>query len=180
MAEIHRRDATLFVHPTVPVTSQSLKLALPGFAGEFVFDTTRAAMNLVFSGTMERLPNLKVILSHAGGTLPYLTGRVSLLGVLPQFAKNAPKGVLTYLKRFYYDTALSVNPWALRSLQELVGPDHILYGSDYPFAPEPVIHAGNQGLASYDGFDAGARAQIEGTNALSLLPSVAARVRGAR
>jgi hypothetical protein len=138
MAELDRRKAVAFVHPVVPKTSESILLDVPGFAAEFVFDTTRAAINLIWSGTLERRPNLRIILSHAGGTTPYLAGRIGLLGGLPQMRERAPKGAAHYLARFYYDTALSAVPNALRSLQELVGPEKILFGSDFPFAPEPI------------------------------------------
>jgi predicted TIM-barrel fold metal-dependent hydrolase len=179
MTELHRRRVTIFVHPTVPRSSESIRLFAPGAAGEFVFDTTRAVMNLVFSGTLERLPGLELILSHAGGTIPYLVGRLALMAALPRFRERVPKGAQHYLARLHYDTALSANPHALRSLQELVGPERILFGSDFPFAPEPIARASIDGLAAYPGFDAAARARIERQNALALLPSVAARLRNA-
>jgi predicted TIM-barrel fold metal-dependent hydrolase len=177
MAELDRRSAFAFVHPTVPTTSQSIQLGVPGFIGEFTFDTTRCAMNLIWTGTVERFPNVRFSLSHAGGTVPFLAFRISAgMAISPEFRERAPKGGLHYLKRFYYDTALSANPHALRSLQELVGPEQILFGSDYPFAPEPITRATVEGLAAYDGFDAAARARIERANALALLPRLAARI----
>jgi 6-methylsalicylate decarboxylase len=179
LAELDRRAATVLVHPTVPRTSESLRLAMPGAAGEFVFDTTRSAMNLIFSGTLERLTRWQLILSHAGGTLPYLTGRMMLMATFPHLAEKMPRGVLHYLRQLHYDTALSANPFALRCLRELVGPDHILFGSDFPFAPEPVAKLSIDGIASFDGFDAAARARIERDNALALLPGVARRLRDA-
>jgi len=178
MAELDRRAAVVFVHPVAPKSSESLRLDVPGFAAEFVFDTTRAAINLIWTGTLERRPGLRVILSHAGGTTPYLAGRIALLGASPQIRERAPKGVAHYLARFHYDTALSANPGALRSLQELVGADKILFGSDFPFAPEPIARASIEGLARYDGFDPAARARIERENALALFPRLAARMRG--
>lgn len=180
MAELDRRRAVAFVHPVVPKTSESIRLDVPGFAAEFVFDTTRAAINLIWSGAMERWPNLRIILSHAGGTTPFLAGRIRLLAALPQVRERAPKGVAHYLGQFYYDTALSAVPTALRSLQELVGPEKILFGSDFPFAPELIARSSIEGLASYPGFDPAARAKIERANALALLPSVAARVGASR
>jgi predicted TIM-barrel fold metal-dependent hydrolase len=176
MAELDRRSAVAFVHPTIPKTSEGIGLGVPGFVGEFTFDTTRAAMNLIWTGTVERFPNVRFILSHAGGTTPYLAQRINLMSVWPEFRERAPRGALHYLKRFFYDTALSVNPNALRSLQELVGPEQILFGSDFPFAPEPIARASIEGLARYDGFDASARARIERENALALLPRLAARL----
>jgi predicted TIM-barrel fold metal-dependent hydrolase len=180
MAELDRRAAVVFVHPTVPKTSESIRLDIPGFAAEFVFDTTRAAINLIWNGTMERRPNLRIILSHAGGTTPYLAGRIGLLAALPRVRERAPRGPAHYLARFNYDTALSANPGALRSLQSLVGPDKILFGSDFPFAPEPIARASIEGLARHDGFDPAALARIERDNALALLPRLAARLRDAR
>jgi predicted TIM-barrel fold metal-dependent hydrolase len=180
MAELDRRAAVVFVHPTVPKTSESIRLDIPGFAAEFVFDTTRAAINLIWNGTMERRPNLRIILSHAGGTTPYLAGRIGLLAALPRVRERAPQGPAHYLARFNYDTALSANPGALRSLQSLVGPDKILFGSDFPFAPEPIARASIESLARYDGFDPAALARIERDNALALLPRLAARLRDAR
>ncbi|HTO53360.1 MAG TPA: amidohydrolase family protein [Myxococcota bacterium] len=179
LAELDRRALTTFVHPTVPRTSESLHLAVPGAAGEFVFDTTRAAMNLIFSGTLERLTRWQLILSHAGGTLPYLTGRLTAFGGLPQLRDKVPRGVPHYLKQLHYDTALSANPFALGCLKELVGPERVLFGSDFPFAPEPIAKLSIDGLAAFDGFDAAARARIERDNALALLPGVARRLRGA-
>jgi len=180
MAELDRRNAAVFVHPVVPKSSESIRLDVPGFAAEFVFDTTRAAINLIWTGTLERRPNLRIILSHAGGTAPYLAGRIGLLAALPQIRERAPKGPAHYLAQFNYDTALSANPNALRSLQELVGPEKILFGSDFPFAPELVARASIEGLARYGGFDAPARARIERENALALLPGLAARLRDSR
>lgn len=176
LAELDRRAALVFVHPAVPKSSEALPLEIPGPIIEFTFDTTRAAVNLVFTGALERYPNARFILSHAGGTLPYLARRISLLDALPGVKARAPRGVLHYLRRLHYDTALSANPHALRSLQELVGPEQVLFGSDFPFAPEQVARASIAGLARYDGFDASARRRIERDNALALLPRLAARI----
>jgi predicted TIM-barrel fold metal-dependent hydrolase len=80
------------------------------------------------------------------------------------------------LKSFFYDVALSANPHALRSLCELVPPTQILFGTDFPFAPEPVTHLTIDGLAHYDGFDEAARRAIERDNAFSLLGRLRDRV----
>jgi predicted TIM-barrel fold metal-dependent hydrolase len=180
LAELDRRAAPVFIHPVVPRTSESIRTALPGALAEFTFDTTRTALSLIFGGTLERRPNLAPILSHAGGTLPFLAGRVTLFASLPAFREHMPRGAEYYLKRFFYDTALSANPGALSCLRELVGPERILFGSDYPFAPEPIAKLSIDGLANHSGFDAAARARIERANALALFPRLAARVGGGR
>ncbi len=169
--ELNRRKAVVFIHPTVPPGAQVPRLNLPAPLVDFIFDTTRAVANLIFSGTLERCPDIRFIVSHAGGAVPYIAWRLSLFGnVLPGIDEKAPKGALFYLKRLYYDTALSASPYALRSLQELVDPSHILFGSDYPFAPEPITSATVRGLGSYEGFSTEVRLAVERKNALGLFP----------
>ncbi len=164
----------MFIHPNVPPGSQAERLGIPAPIFEFVFDTTRAVANLIASGTLERFPEVRLILSHAGGAVPYLVWRLSLMQADPGFTERAPQGVVAYLRRLYYDTALSATPHALRSLQELVAPSQVLFGSDYPFAPEPITGVSIAGLEAYDGFDDAARRAIYRENALSLFP----RLRG--
>ena len=173
--ELNRRKVAVFLHPDVPATSRDLKLALRGALIEFVFDTTRAVANLIYSGTMERNPDLRIILPHAGGTVPFLAGRLALGALMPELHAKAPKGALAYLKRFYYETALSTAPTALSSLKELVDPSHIVFGSDHPFAPPQLIQAEVEGLKRYAGFDDSTRAMIERDNALPLFPRLAAQ-----
>jgi len=168
--ELNRRKAVVYVHPDVPPGSNVPKLNLSPFLVEFIFDTTRAVVNLLYSGTFERCPDIRFIISHAGGAVPYLAWRISLGVAQPGLAEKVPQGPITYLRRLYYDTALSASPHALRSLQELVGPSHILFGSDYPFAPEPIGSATIAGLQTYDGFDKKARADVERESALALFP----------
>src|SRR5262245_34397021 len=91
-AELNRRRAVLFVHPNVPATSRGLDLAVPHAAVEFVFDTTRAVANLVYTGTLDRNPDVRIILSHAGGAIPYLAGRLATVDPIPEIAKRAPLG----------------------------------------------------------------------------------------
>jgi predicted TIM-barrel fold metal-dependent hydrolase len=173
-SELNRRGAVVFIHPTVPPGSQAERLRMPAPTLEFIFDTTRAVAHLISSGTLERCPEIRFILSHAGGAVPYLAWRLSLMQVDPGFRERAPLGVVAYLGRLFYDTALSASPHALRSLQELVLPSQILFGSDYPFAPEPITGASIAGLEAYDGFDDSARRAIYRENSLSLFP----RLRG--
>ncbi|MDJ0852259.1 MAG: amidohydrolase family protein [Myxococcota bacterium] len=176
IAELDRRQAVVFVHPTIPKSSEAIPIDVPGFAAEFTFDTSRAILNLIWSGTAERFPNVRWIFSHAGGTAPFLAWRWSLLNLHPTMQENAPLGALHYLGRFFYDTALAANPHALRCLTELVEPARILFGSDYPFAPAPIGKLTAEGLEQYDGFDGSARAAIERDNALALLPGLRARI----
>ncbi len=166
--ELNRRKAIVFIHPTIPPHRDNLKLSTPDFVVEFVFDTTRAVANLVFSGTLERYPDIRFIISHAGGAIPYLAYRMQLGWFTAE--NPPPNDPVVYLKKLYFDTALSASPHNLRSLQELADPSHIVYGSDYPFAPETVTQMTNDGVHSYDGFDEKSLSLLYKKNVIQLFP----------
>jgi 6-methylsalicylate decarboxylase len=166
--ELDRRKAIVFFHPTAAQCSQCLG-QIPAATLEFPFDTTRAITSLLYGGTFARCRNISFIFSHAGGAVPFLAERIARLAVKPEFGRHVPDGVVPELQRLYYDTALSANRYAFRSLLELVPPAQVLFGSDYPFAPEATMTAtvrelGNLGLRTED------RRAIERENALRLLP----------
>lgn len=149
----------------------------PGRFGSFAMipmqdtDTTRTIVDIVFSGTAARCPDLQFIFSHAGGTLPFLTERLVRAPIIDsKLSPRVPRGVLTELKRFYYDTAWAMHPMALASLTRLVDVSQILFGSDYPYRTgEDTI----KGLIEYGFSDAELKAIGRG-NALRLLPRRAA------
>ena len=171
MAELNRRQAIVFIHPNLHTTTDAIGLDMPGFLMEFLCDTTRAACNLMFSGTLEKYPQIRWILAHAGGFVPYISWRLSLANLLPHLSEKAPQGVLTYLKRFYFDTALSPSPAVMQALHQLVDPSHILFGSDFPFAPAPVTAMQIQELESSVQFDKNGRKLVDRDNALRLFPT---------
>ncbi len=133
-AELHRRSATVFIHPTMPPMA-----ALPGVPGpllDYPADTTRCALDLVLKGHRHRFASTKLILSHGGGFLPYVSTRVAELSASLTHGRSAEQ-LLTELRSFYFDTAL-VAPSGLPSLLSFVSTDHILFGTDYPYASEKV------------------------------------------
>ena len=147
-----------------------MSLDIPAFYIEFLFDTTWAITNLIFSGTAERYPDIRWIFAHAGGTVPYIAWRLSLANFDPKVLERAPRGVLAYLKSFYYDTGLSPSPHALRALLELVPPTQILFGSDFPFAPAPLVTKEVNDLQAIQFLDDNTRIMVDRTNALGLFP----------
>lgn len=172
MDELNRRKAVLYTHPTAPSCCRNiLTPEIPPTVVEFGTDTTRTIVDIVFSGTAARCPDLQFIFSHAGGTLPFLTERLVRAPIIdPKLAPRVPRGVLTELKRFYYDTAWAMHPMALASLTRLVDVSQILFGSDYPYRTgEDTI----KGLIDYGFTDAELKA-IGRDNALRLLPRRAA------
>ncbi|MFX0070579.1 MAG: amidohydrolase family protein [Candidatus Hermodarchaeota archaeon] len=156
--ELNRRKAVIFVHPSAPPLDTLPKIIKPAVL-EFVFDTTRAIVNLIHRGTTKRFPDVHFIFSHAGGTAPFITWRITF----------GNKKIIELLKNFYYDTAVSATPYTLSSLLNLVEPTQVLFGSDYPFLPERVVRLMNESLQNYE-FDSEARSMILQNNALTLFP----------
>lgn len=170
MSELNRRKCVVFIHPNIHSTSDQVPLDIPGFYLEFMFDTTRAVANLVYSGTLERHQDIKWIVAHAGAAVPYLAWRISLANSEPQYLANAPRGAMAYLKTLYYDTALSPTRYSMASLLELVEPTQILFGSDFPFAPEILVGVEVQKMDENPLFDDRTRHMVLRENALRLFP----------
>ena len=172
LEELNRRKAVVYVHPTSVNCSQCMEQKLPASAIEFPFDTTRTITSLIYSGTLSRLRDIRFVFSHAGGTVPFLADRIARLAQTDErFRSVAPDGPMAELQRLHYDTALSANPRMMRSLQQLVSVEKILFGTDFPFAPESTMAASVKGLAALDLSASDLRA-IERENALRLLPQL--------
>ncbi|MBO3675252.1 amidohydrolase family protein [Streptomyces sp. NEAU-YJ-81] len=170
-AEIDRRGATVFVHPAQP--PMPLLPGTPAPLADYVFDTTRTALNLVLNGVMSRYPNMRVILSHGGGFLPYAAYRFSGLTSTVVDREREAEDILRDLKRFYFDTALSASPSALPALLAFAEPGHVLYGSDWPFAPQDAGTYYNHYLETYPDYTPGQAEAIDRGNAEALFPRLA-------
>lgn len=166
--ELDRRGAAVFVHPAAGENCPCI-CGLPAASLEFPFDTTRTIASLLFSGTLARCPNIRFIFSHAGGTIPFLCERLARVERRPEFRDKVPDGVLATLRRLNFDIALSANRFAFASLLELVSVDHVLFGSDFPFAPEETMAATVAAMPTL-GLSEPDLAAIERGNALELLP----------
>jgi len=170
--ELNRRGAVVYVHPTEGPCTCGFEL--PPASLEFPFDTTRAIASLLFSGTFNRSRNIKFIFSHAGGTIPFIAERLARLERRPDYARHVPDGVIAELKRLHYDTALSANRLAMNTLFGLVAVRQVLFGSDYPYAPEETTTGTVKGLAALN-LPAEDLAAIERGNALRLMPVLPAK-----
>jgi len=131
--ELNRRSATVFVHPTSNACCTNMLPNVEDAIIEYQTDTTRAIANYIFSGAAVRFPNVRIIWSHAGGTMPYLINRFVTKSRDPRVAASVPDGVMPLLNRFYYDTAQSADIEAMAALSKLVPASHILFGTDFPF-----------------------------------------------
>jgi predicted TIM-barrel fold metal-dependent hydrolase len=170
LAELNRRCAVVFIHPsTLPGPRVE---GIPPFAADFLLDTTRAAYRLVQSGVMRRYPDMKIILAHAGGFLPYASHR--LAAAITAETQRSPGDVLEDLASFYFDTALSGSPAALPSLLAFAKPGHVLFGSDWPYAPAIAVSYFTGQFDAYTALDADGHTAINRQSAAALLPQFAA------
>jgi predicted TIM-barrel fold metal-dependent hydrolase len=168
--ELQRRGAYVFVHPTPG--DDPLEQYFSTFLLELPFATTRAVMNLLFSGTLARSPDVRMQFAHMGGAAPYLAPRVvEVLARYPQAAEAAPDG-LDHLKRLYWDTGLSTGSEPIRAALELTGLDHLVFGTDWPFdIARPQEGADPAPGLAFLGED---RTHIEQQSPLALVPRLAA------
>jgi predicted TIM-barrel fold metal-dependent hydrolase len=167
MDELNRRRAVVYTHPTTANCCGNLIPDVPDSIIEWGTDTSRTIASLVFSGTAARCPDMRIIFSHGGGTMPFLAERYLRLPLANRkLAAHVPNGVEHELRRFYYDTAQVAHPMALASLTRLVPTSQIVFGTDFPYRT-----AGDhvKGLAAY-GFSASDLQAIERDNAAKLLP----------
>ena len=146
------------------------------------YETTAAMARLVFSGILDRLPDMRIITHHCGGMLPYFGGRAETLwtqlgsrttdedysGIL----KGLKKPFMEYFKTsFYGDTVLGGSTSALRCGLDFFGPDHVVFASDCPFDPEGGPMFIREGIRSIEALDLTdeVKAKIYFENALRLL-----------
>ena len=168
MEELNRRNAVVFVHPTAANCCRDLNYA-PGVHPsmiEYGTDTTRAITGVCFSGDAVRFPNIRWIWSHGGGSMPFLAGRVAT--AKGNFKQQLPNGLIPELKKFYYDLAGAANAGVVASLRQLVGPDKILFGTDFP--PGGNVLEAARAIRSLNMFSEAELKLVERDNAVRLLP----------
>ena len=166
--ELDRRHARVFIHPTSPVCWESTSLGRPRPMLEFLFDTTRAVVNLVLNGTVARHPGIEFIVPHAGATLPLIADRVAAFSLM--LADVDPSAdVMGDLARLHYDLAGFPFPRQFDALLAITTLEHLHYGSDYPFTPEFVVEIASQQLAAA-GHPPGSVAEVLEANSRRLFP----------
>ena len=141
--ELDKRNAVVYIHPTDPGDDFDFGLDFPNALIEAPFDTTRAVTNMMYNGLLDRYPNIRYILSHGGGTIPYIAWRLAsieygqdnkrtpLIRTFYDFlVKGEPSKGLKHLRNMYFDTANVSGDYAVKTLQAFAGPDHIVFGTD--------------------------------------------------
>ena len=139
--ELDKRRAVVILHPHRPEPiSMDVMRQTPLAMQEYLSETTRTVCNMISRNLLATHPNIRVVVPHCGAYLPAAIARMKAL--TPVMQKNGLVGEIDYeanLKNLYFDLAGAHSPEAIRALLTITTPGHILYGSDYPYAPpEPL------------------------------------------
>ncbi|MBN3802340.1 amidohydrolase [Paraburkholderia sp. Ac-20336] len=172
---LNERHATIFLHPTAPACFSAVGLGRPAPLFEFPCDTARTVIDLVFSDTLKRCANLKLIVPHAGGVLAAIAHRIALLSPMPVM-KPGPKPsaeVIAELQGLYYDLAMSANQPTFDVLRTLAPLSQIMVGTDFPFQPAHNVARNIADFRTLDGLTAEQHRAIARENALRLFPRFA-------
>jgi 6-methylsalicylate decarboxylase len=132
-AELERRKAIVYVHPTGPACCSRLVPNVADTLIEYGTDTTRAIASFIYQGAARKFPNVRMIWSHSGGTMPFLIERFDVADRSSAAKAAAPDGFRAAASAFFYEVAQASNPVATAALRGVVPMQHILFGTDYPF-----------------------------------------------
>ncbi|MCJ1471362.1 hypothetical protein MMC13_000001 [Lambiella insularis] len=173
-AELNKYKAVVFVHPTHTASGKWASPQLQQPTLDYPHETTRTAADMIMSGRKRQYQDCKIILSHGGGTLPFLAERLKTLSstlFLGSQIKGAPlnEEIIEDAKSFYFDTALSGTANFLDSFLKWAPKDRILFGSDFPYAPNNVIAYMTHSLEKYE-MDDSLRENIYEKNGQALFP----------
>ena len=171
-AELNRRKATLFLHPTSPACFEAVSLGRPAPLLEFPLDTTRTIVDLLYARTLQTNPDIKVIVPHGGAALPALIARIAAFANLPIIEPRpaSEAEVFETLERLYYDIALSTHPVPFAALRGIAPITQILFGSDWPFTPEAGVARNIHQLTQANGLSAPEARAIARENAERIFP----------
>jgi len=131
--ELNRRKAVVYVHPTTANCCTRLIPEVADTVVEFGTDTTRAIASYVYRGAAMRYPDVRMIWSHSGGTMPFLVERFDFIDRNPNTKAQAPDGFRAAAARFFYDIAQSTAAAPSRALKQVVPAERLVFGSDFPF-----------------------------------------------
>ncbi|KAL8946754.1 MAG: hypothetical protein Q9222_006892 [Ikaeria aurantiellina] len=169
------RKAVVFIHPSHPSDTEFVNPALPAPIIDYPHETCRTALDLIITNMVTEHPNCKIILSHSGGTLPYIALRAAaVLPLILRSMRRPPKSteqMLDELSNFYFDVALGSSDLVLPLLTKFAKPGHVLFGSDLPYAPRETIDFFTNNLTEYEkSLSEEEAAAINRGNALKLFP----------
>ena len=150
MEILNKRKAVVILHPHRPEPiSQAVMNQTPLAMQEYLSETTRTICNMISRNVLARYPNIKLVVPHCGAYLPLALPRMKALA--PVMKANGLVRDIDFeanLRGFYYDLAGAPLPDTLRSLLTITTPDHLLYGSDFPYAAPQALSAGLKRLTA--------------------------------
>ena len=177
--ELQRRGSVVFIHPTMSPDPSAHRLGLPDSLLDFPVDTARAVAQMHFNGVFAATTNVKFVVSHAGGIVPYLARRFAIIdemAVIPDEDSTRGSAADTF-QRLYWDTALSWSDPTLHTLRAVAGMDRVVYGSDYPYLRSDIAIRGRGELENSLELSDDERAAVLHGAAVTLLPRLAAHPR---
>lgn len=178
-SEVAQRGSVLFLHPTTAHRGEHLGLGYPRPMLEFMFDTTRSVTDMILSGVLDRHPDLKVIVPHAGAALPVLANRVELLlPLLTPPGGSTPPSIRDALRRLHFDLAGAPVEELLAALLAVADPTRIHYGSDFPFTPADACVRLAEGLDGAASLPDELRPAVDRDNSFALFPHLSATAEG--
>jgi predicted TIM-barrel fold metal-dependent hydrolase len=172
--ELQRRKAVVFIHPSASPDPTAHSLGLPDSLIDFTADTTRAIAQLHYGNTFARTPDVKYVISHAGGTVPYLAGRfgiIDTMDVIPGSTERA--SAAETFRRLYWDTALSWSDPVLHYLRSVVGIEQVVFGTDYPYLRHDMAVDCRKYIEHSVELNDAERTAVLGGTAVKLLPRLA-------
>jgi predicted TIM-barrel fold metal-dependent hydrolase len=174
-AELNRRRAVVFAHPNAYGSAWNR----PAAVMEVAFQTAHVFADMLYAGVFRRHPDIRFIVTHSGGALPALSGRLLLLGTepwVPNPSHITRAEMREVFGRLFLDTAATM-PTGLAAALAMTGPEKIVYGSDcgVPCSSEDTMNRNLEALLTFQGLTA-EEIQAIGRNALTLFPEAAARI----
>jgi 6-methylsalicylate decarboxylase len=170
-AELHRRAAVVFVHPTASPDPIAHTLGLPDTLLDYPVDTSRAIAKLHYSNTFVRTPDIRYVFVHAGGTIPFLAARFAIVDAMNVIPGAEERGAFAdTLGRLYWDTASAFTDPVLHLLRSVTGLENVIFGTDYPYPRNEISIGGLRQLRTTAELTDDERRGILGGSAVRLLP----------
>jgi aminocarboxymuconate-semialdehyde decarboxylase len=173
-AELQRRAAVVFVHPTASPDPTAHTLGLPDTLLDYPVDTSRAIAKLHYSNTFARTPDVKYVFVHAGGTIPFLAERFAIVDEMDVIPGARERGAFAdVLPRLYWDTASAFSDPVLHMLRSVTGLGNVVFGTDYPYPRDKISIGGLYHLERTAELDDAKRQSLLGGSAARLIPRLA-------
>ena len=173
-AELQRRAAVVFVHPTASPDPIAHTLDPPDSLLDYPVDTSRAVAKLHYSNTFARTPDVKYVLAHAGGTIPFVASRFAIVDEMDVIPGARERGAFAdVLPRLFWDTASAFSDPVLHMLRSVAGLGNVVFGTDYPYPRDAISIAGLRRLEQTVELDDGERRGVLGAAAEKLIPRLA-------